>query len=281
MLILLSTLASAVELSAGVLYPGGTELQMSAKGLALTVPKDWTGQYDPTTGLLAFQASVGLIGLLVGDAIKAEDLVTALSVPLPLGAGVVLVPSGLPVLHAPRADQQYTVLLAPKKIGFGIALQGPESVGVVVLGAGMATEREALKQAMEAVVSSLQWIKTTPAAPQGALAAPQGVLAAQLAGHRLLYLSTASDTSERVSLDFCSNGQFYAEHEMLSGGNIDGMYGSMNDSASGVWTVQGSSLSLSYENGTVTTAPLSALSAERWSYNGRTWYLRNENTRCQ
>jgi hypothetical protein len=279
MLILLSTLASAVELSAGVLYPGGTELQIPAKGLALTVPKDWTGQFDPTTGLLAFQSSVGLIGLLVGDATKAEDLATALSVPLPLGPGVVLVPSGLPVLHAPRADQQYTVLLAPKKIGFGIALQGPALVGVVVLGAGMATEREALTQTMEAVVSSLQWApvsaaKTTPIAPQGALAT-------QLAGHRLLYLSTASDTSERLSLDFCSNGQFYAEHELLSGGNIDGMYGSMNDSASGVWKIQGTSLSLSYDNGTVTTAPLSALSAERWSYNGRTWYLRNENTRCQ
>lgn len=277
MLILLSALASAVELSAGVLYPGGTELQIPAKGLALTVPKDWTGQFDPTTGLLAFQSPTGLIGLLVGDAIKTEDLATALSVPLPLGPGVVLVPAGLPVLHAPRADQQYTVLLAPKKIGFGIALKGPGSVGVVVLGAGMATEREALTRTMEAVVSSLQWAPTA----QTTLVAPQGALATQLAGHRLLYLSTASDMSERLSLDFCSNGQFYAEHEMLSGGNIDGMYGSMNDSASGVWRIQGTTLSLSYDNGTVTTAPLSALSTERWSYNGRTWYLRNENTRCQ
>jgi hypothetical protein len=193
---------------------------------------------------------------------------------------VVLVPSGPPVLHAQRADQQYTVLLAPKKIGFGIALQGPELVGVI-LGAGLATARDALTQAMEAVVSSLQWTQTTLTVPQGAPAAPQGALASQLSGHRLLYLSTASDMSERISLDFCSNGKFYAEHELLSGGSIDGLYGNMNDSASGVWTIQGTSLSLSYDNGTVTTAPLSALSAERWSYNGHTWYLRDENTRCQ
>lgn len=241
-----------------------TRLSDAAGGFSFAVPDKWTSEKNAEGFAMVNPEKTVIVVVKSNNYTNFQEF----------GADANLAAEGLQLVGEPQQITNGVAFRTSKQTQQGIliidtcVLFSPYGTGVVI--AGLSAEKNANSsfETAIAISKSVQFEKP---------AAGSGPFAEQLKGKHLLYLYTASGYSERKDIYLCSSGEFYQSNDM--GGfnpndSGDGSFGSRR-STHGTWSVNGTSLTLSFRNGGMSRYTLTKRAASNEvGLNGQRFFVR-------
>lgn len=222
------------------IYKGGA--RVSHAGISFVVPQAWFGGV-PEGGsvmVLGSKTEPGLVLVMVEPQLTAEQLVAALSQPLPLDETTVLQPAGAATRKGKRVSNAYT-LQTPQGVmqGRALAVWDPSGRAIGFLALGPATHAKKRAALLEKAVKSVKFKKRPkPGSGKGA---------AKLRGKKLMYMKTENGFSQKKEIVLCSNGTAYWSSYTSSLSQLGS--GTSRSQDQGIWWVQGKTLTISWSKG--------------------------------
>jgi len=276
MLIALVTLAFAgtVNIETAGRAGSGDRVVSPTTGVAFTVPDGMSAALEGEVVVL--QGPNGSGGLvLVDPTLTLDGAQAATRQGLVLG-GAVFVASG----DGRRTGSTYTVPLATPDgsyVGHGYATLATASpLSLVVVGPADASSKVA--SLFQAVVGSLG------RAPAATASSSSGAWADALRGRQIRYYNTQDNSSESIRLDLCTDGTAYAYSESAFHSDVYDLRPDVSGASSGLstgrWTVQGSTLTVTWSDGSSDSRALSQGPSQALLLDGVRW-LRADLERCR
>ena len=271
------TLASTVNIEATGHASAGDRVTSPSTGVALTLPAGYSANLQGET--LMLQGPGGQGGLVLADPhLTLDGAVAATQGGLMLGDGTFFA-QGQPVYGA----NNVTIALRSSEgsyVGYGYATTGgPSPLSVVVVGPSY--QRAETQSAFHSLVGSLGAASTAPSPPTPNTSS--GPWHAALAGRQLRNYQTRDSMSSQTRVDLCSDGSLYVYTggSFHSGpGSVANVSGAGHSRSSGRWSVQGSTLSLHWADGTVDTRTMSHGPNQELMADGERW-LRADLEHCR
>lgn len=213
-----------IPLEAGRLYAGGERLVSPWAGFSFMVPPEHQAQYDPALSSLVMQSPEMMLAVF-GVSEAAPDALGSVAIDLLAEQGVRL---ALRQIEQPddRTLRGTYVAFTPEGMGLTIAAAqaGPHGQAVAVFTLGPQGQEEALNDAVEAFLGSIEWIPPEAAAwrdrTAGRRFSTSGASSTYSPGGAGGYGSHASGTES--ALDLCSDGTYAFETRSESYISIEG-----------------------------------------------------------
>ena len=248
-LVFVST-SGATEVEPGVRYEGAVRLEFPPVGAAFDLPEGWAGMLPPDGEyfVMESQSFVGYVFAGIEEA-TVDDARTLMSVPIEVGDGVALHPTGTVAVEESVLTASYAVKGAPVPlVGQIRTIVGAHGWVVAFIGASAPESVEALTSALLSMGQSLT-LTAPPVAQTGASSAPGdagpgtadgasgGPWFEQLNGYKLSYFFTRTGYTEEEYIWLCPDGRFYKTFS--SGGFGGGASGAFESENGGRWSVSG------------------------------------------
>ena len=180
-LALAGTHAHAVPLQPGRHYQGGTELEIQAAGLSLTVPEGWVAILPQGGSMLVMTPDDRSYVLAMAEPANLDQARAFLSNPLPLGNGIVLQPAAAPALEGED-------LVVPYDVAGGL---------------------DATQRVADQVLAGVAVLSGQPQAAQGSgSGGDDDSWQSYLMGRHLVRYYTGSGYNEEQHIYLCSDGHF-------------------------------------------------------------------------
>lgn len=287
--LLLNTAVSAVELQAGQVYDGGSEISVASLGIRFTIPENWKGALmEGGEGFLMESSSGSATIVAIADSISENEAYTRLQGPLTLSNAIQLVLDGKVKREGNKMSASYHVTYNPQLKAQVKALSAANGTSIAFFLVTSATELAGYKQQLEQVFSSLVIDApkiTTPLISQTKINSEDSdrSWSGYLKGKHIVRYFTSSGYTEEQHIWLCSNGQYVRRFN--SGGFGGGASGAFQGNYDGQWSAEGEG-----EQGrlVLVTADNQASSYQlRWDYeknqlfvDGKRW-LHDRNNICQ
>lgn len=290
------------DIQTGQQYNGGTRVNSPDLGLSFVVPDEWLGglPQGAEAFVMGSNTRAGIIVVLSQRSSSIDEVVDALSQPLPLDQGVILQPVGQPEVDGPWVRTRVTTSDGSNNFeGYAIALVREKGLGIFIVGVGP-EGADYYQQVAASLASSTRVTTVSVASNQAAPSSgPGGQDSSQLAqewqqffnGMRATYLSSFSSglsggSSEKVEYDLCSDGQFaYSSSSSLSidTGGASAFSGG-SSANSGTWRIvtQGNQafMELAWSDGDVSNITLE-FTDDKTYFNGSRYFITPDNTTCR
>lgn len=271
--------AAEEEAAPGRKYAGGTRVRISTLGLSFAVPKGWVGALSPdgSSFLIGHETKPGLVVGRAEPGATMDGLKAQLGQPLPLDEATVLQPVGTPSMRGKNVTAEYTLRTPDGQqfVGVAEAMITGKGTAVAFVAMGPTASKGEYRTLVRGVIASVR----TVAPPKGS---SSGAWADALRGKALTFLKTSNGLSQKKHLSLCADGSFRfvgSETYLSSGGGSD-FSAVGRDGDAGRWVIQGSTLSLTGNDGSVSTFGL-AENGQRGELlvNGNRWFVTRD-ARC-
>lgn len=210
-LVLGASHAQAVPLQPGQRYQGGTELEIAAARLSLTVPDGWVAVLPPGGSMLVMTPDDQSYVLAMAKQATLEEARSFLSNPLSLGNGVVLQPTAPPKLQGQELVVPYSVAGGDGPYeGFGRARQLPNGVVAGVFALAGPGALEPVRRVAEEVLAGIRTAAGQPQTAEGSAGSggADDSWQSYLMGRHLVRYYTGSGYNEEQHIYLCSDGHF-------------------------------------------------------------------------
>ncbi len=222
------------------MYKSGA--RVSHAGISFVVPTGWFGGVPSGSSVMVLGSKTqpGLVLVMIEPKITPDQLVEALSRPLPLDDATVLTPVGQAQRKGKTVTSRYQ-LQTPEGLMQGRATATFDGSGRAVgfLALGPQTHQKQRGALLKRAIASVKFIKRPkPGSGKGA---------AKLRGKKLMYMKTNHGFSEKKEIILCSSGVAYWASHSSSISQLGSGVSRSEDQ--GVWWVQGKKLMISWNKG--------------------------------
>lgn len=198
----------AVPLQPGQHYRGGTELEIAAAGLALTVPDDWVAILPQGGSMLVMTPDDQSYVLAMAEQATMDEARSFLSSPLPLGNGVVLQPTAPPALEGGDLVVPYSVTGGDGPYeGVGRARQLPNGIVAGVFALARPGGLDPVERVAGEVLAGIRTTRPQSAEESGGSSGDDS-WQSYLMGRHLVRYYTGSGYNEEQHIYLCSDGHF-------------------------------------------------------------------------
>ncbi len=266
---ILQPLTAATEISPGVLYQPGTQLQVSTLGISFQVPQNWQAVLPQGSEVLIMEPTNAVARIIVSamPGSNAQTIEQLMNQSQMLDAMSQLQPSGqlrreqqlfLRDYDIVGSNQQNLQASAYARLGdnqtavFVILLQGQGQAGIDNIG--------------RRFIQSVKFGEVKTEFQVQAEASKNIDWNQELKGRTLRYLKTESGLSIDKNMSFCSDGTFaYSDDDSyISNDAMTSFSATSNSDNYGRWQVQGNQIILQWNDGSRSQFTLSRRYVEDW-----------------
>lgn len=239
----------AVEIQPGRIYPGDTRVEVSAYGMAFSVPAGWQGALPAGSEVFVLKPDLDpeVSILAMGDKATRAEVIATMSAPIALGSGLSLHPTAAVTERGEVLTCRYEVRGAPSPLSaYTEAVTGSNGISVAYVLIAAPAALTAHESAVQALVAGtdLGTSAVPPAGKSNGSAGAGGATSstedrwdAYLKGKHIVRYYTTTSYTEEHHLWLCSDGSFSRRGN--TGGFGGGASGAFEGKAIGRWTASG------------------------------------------
>ena len=291
-----------VILEAGQIYTGGTVVRVSELGIAFQIPKDWSGGMPQGVDalILSSETHAGMLTALGQQSSNVDEIVNAMSQPVPLDNTTVLMPVSQPEVSGQWVNVRYSGSdgINPL-VGYATAMVSDEGRGILYIVAGLATDDAYFQELVARLVDStvsVPVVAQSSTGESGSSDSDNTPLAQEwanhLSGQLLTYMSSYSSSgggtvssSAKREMYLCRDGRFFYQDESSVSVDVSGAGGFSGgqDSDPGQWRIitQGNQAGLEYEWDSGSTSQHLLEFREGATYiDDERWFVTPDNNYC-
>ena len=261
---------AASEISPGVLYPSGTELQVSTLGISFRVPQNWQAMLPQGSEVLIMEPTDAVARIIVSalPASNAQTIEQLMSQSQMLDAMSQLQPSGQLKRDQGLLQRDYEIVGSnPQNLqATAYARLGDNQTAVFVI-LLHAQGQSGISQTGRQFIRSVQFGEVKSEAQVLAEASNNMDWNQALKGRTLKYMRTENGLSIQKNMNLCSDGTFaYSDNDSyISNDAMSSFSASSNSDNYGRWQIQGNQLLLQWNDGSRSQFTLSRRYVEEWS----------------